>query len=117
MKQLKKNDLFQASQLTILLSYSVFAAILIVETFLMGWEIWAVILIVGAMALCWYLHIRQPLTDRTRLTVYIVCMMPHNAFAKIRLSEQNTKQKGNFFHFCLYFRTFSLSQKSNDKLA
>jgi len=24
---------------------------------------------------------------------------------KVRKSEQNTKQKGKFFHFCLYFRT------------
>ena len=26
------------------------------------------------------------------------------SLAKIRLSEQNTKQKGKFFYFCLYFR-------------
>jgi len=30
-------------------------------------------------------------------------LFPHS-FAKVRLSEQNTKQKGKFFHFCLYFR-------------
>ena len=30
-------------------------------------------------------------------------LFPHSR-AKVRLSEQNTKQKGKFFHFYLYFR-------------
>ena len=28
--------------------------------------------------------------------------------AKVRLSEQNTKQKGTFFHFCMYFQAEAL---------
>ena len=30
-------------------------------------------------------------------------LFPHSR-TKVRLSEQNTKQKGKFFHFYLYFR-------------
>ena len=34
----------------------------------------------------------------------IVCLANRFHAAKVRISEQNTKQKGNFFHFYLHFR-------------
>ena len=43
MKNYEKNNLFQASQLTILLSLSVFSVILAVEAVLMSWERWPLI--------------------------------------------------------------------------
>ena len=36
-------DLFQTSHLTILISYTIFATILVVESLLLDWEKWALI--------------------------------------------------------------------------
>ena len=51
-------DLFQSSHLTILISYTIFATILVVESLLLDWEKWALILIVGGIIAAWVLHIR-----------------------------------------------------------
>ena len=42
-------DLFQTSHLTILISYTIFETILVVESLLLDWEKWALILIIGGM--------------------------------------------------------------------
>ena len=47
MSTIKEDDLFQSSHLTLLVSYTIFAAILVVESFLMGWELWALLLVAG----------------------------------------------------------------------
>ncbi|MBO4876678.1 MAG: response regulator [Ruminococcus sp.] len=70
MKHIEKNDLFQASQLTILLSYTVFSVILIGESFLMSWEIWPLVTVVIGIVVCWMLHIRQTLSEKHRIWVY-----------------------------------------------
>ena len=44
-------DLFQSSHLTILVSYTRFASILVAASLLLGWEKWALVLIVSAVAL------------------------------------------------------------------
>ena len=44
-KTRKNNDLFQTSHLTLLVSYTIFAIILVVESLLLGWEKWALLLI------------------------------------------------------------------------
>ena len=72
---MESNALFKASHMLILTTYSIMACALIAETFLMDWEKWAVILIVAAICLCWYLHIRQLFSDRSRLMIYTACMM------------------------------------------
>ena len=65
-----KNELFQASQLTILLSYTIFSAILIAETFLMGWEAWPLIPIVISIVVSWMMHIQEALNDDQRIWIY-----------------------------------------------
>lgn len=71
----QKNELFQASHLTILVSYTIFSCILIGEALLLGWEMWALILIGAAVVLSWALHIRQTLSDNSRLWIYSVLVM------------------------------------------
>ena len=75
MKHIERNDLFQASQLTILLSYTVFSVILIGETFLMHWEIWPLIPITIGVIASWILHLNQQFTERSRIWVYSAFIM------------------------------------------
>ena len=44
--------------------------------------------------------------SRTRIHIHTIWA------AKVRISEQNTKQKEKFFYFCLFFRTKVISTKS-----
>ncbi len=71
----KDNDLFQSSHLTLLVSYTVFAAILIAESILMGWELWALFLVAGGIATAWILHIRHNAPANVRIWVYSVLIM------------------------------------------
>ena len=68
-------DLFQSAQLNILISYTLFALVLIGESFLLGWEIWAVILIVIGVGVSWGLHLMNLLTQSSRIWVYSILMM------------------------------------------
>ena len=70
-----KNDLFNSSHLTLLVSYTIFATILIVESFLMGWELWALLLVAGGIVTAWVLHIRHNTPANVRLWVYAVLIM------------------------------------------
>ena len=70
-----KNDLFQASQMTILTSYTVFSIILIAETFLMSWELWAIVPITIGVVLSWLLHINQFFSPEHRLWFYSAFIM------------------------------------------
>ena len=56
------DDLFQTSHLTLLISYTIFAIILIVESLLLGWEKWAIIPSHKTQhpGKCPYLGIRDP---------------------------------------------------------
>ena len=68
-------DLFQTSHLTILISYTIFATILVVESLLLDWEKWALILIIGGMIAAWALHIRHTAPSNVRIWLYAVLMM------------------------------------------
>ena len=68
-------ELFQSSHLTILISYTIFATILVVESLLLGWEKWALILIIGGIIAAWALHIRHITPSNVRLWLYAVLMM------------------------------------------
>lgn len=69
------NDLFQSSHLTILVSYTIFAAILVAESILLGWETWALIVITAGITVAWVLHIRHNTPPAIRLWLYAVLMM------------------------------------------
>ena len=68
-------DLFQTSHLTILISYTIFATILVVESLLLDWEKWALILIIGGIIAAWVLHIRHTAPSNVRIWLYAVLMM------------------------------------------
>ena len=68
-------DLFQSSHLTILISYTIFATILVVESLLLDWEKWALILIIGGIIAAWVLHIRHTTPSNVRIWLYAVLMM------------------------------------------
>lgn len=70
-----KNELFQASQITILISYTVFSAILIAEDLLMDWETWPIIPIVIGVVVSWLLHIQQSFTADHRVWIYSAFIM------------------------------------------
>ncbi|MCR5123393.1 MAG: response regulator [Ruminococcus sp.] len=70
-----RNDLFQASQMTILVSYTIFSLILIGETFIMSWELWAIVPVTIGMVLSWVLHINQFFNPEHRLWIYSAFIM------------------------------------------
>ena len=69
------NDLFISSQIMIVVSYTIFSAILIGESIIMKWEMWAVLLIVVGVTLSWYLHINHVGSDSLRLWIVSILMM------------------------------------------
>ena len=69
------NDLFQSSHLTLLISYTIFAIILIVESLLLGWEKWALLIIIVGISMAWVLHIRHSTPSVVRIWVYAILMM------------------------------------------
>ena len=71
----ENNDLFQTSHLTLLVSYSVFALILVVESLLLEWEKWALVLIVLGIGAAWVLHIRHNTPPVVRIWLYAILMM------------------------------------------
>ena len=71
----ENEDLFESSHLIILVCYTVFSAILIMESLLLGWERWALILIALGMTAAWVLHIRHNTPPAVRLWLYAILMM------------------------------------------
>ena len=70
-----KNDLFISSHLMMILTYTIFSVILIVETVIMDWEKWAIVLIIAGVSLAWYIHFSQIGDDRLRLWLCSILMM------------------------------------------
>ena len=60
-KKYENSEMFQASHLIILLTYSIFSVILIGESILMDWEKWPIIAIAGGIILGWTLHLKHML--------------------------------------------------------
>lgn len=69
------NDLFQSSHLTLLVSYTIFAIILIIESLLLGWEKWALLIVIVGITMAWVLHIRHNTPSVVRIWVYAILMM------------------------------------------
>ena len=69
------DDLFQASHLTLLVIYTIFAIILIAESLLLGWERWAIMIIIVGISMAWFLHIRHNTPPNVRIWVYAILMM------------------------------------------
>ncbi len=71
----ESNELFQSSHLTLLISYTIFAIILIGESLLMGWEKWMLLLIAAGVIISWILHLRHDTPAQVRIWIYAVLMM------------------------------------------
>ena len=69
------DELFQGSQLTLLLSYTIFSLVLIVESLIMGWEKWVLLMIIGGVVISWVLHIRHTTPGEVRIWIYAILMM------------------------------------------
>ena len=69
------DDLFKASHLIILITYTILSIILIGEAFLLSWEKWPLVIIAGGVIFSWILHIREEASERTRIWVYSLLMM------------------------------------------
>ena len=70
-----KNEMFRTSHLTILLSYTAFSALLIIESLLLHWELWAVLLIAGGVIFSWNIQILRRFSDNVKIWLYSALMM------------------------------------------
>lgn len=67
--------LFQSSHLILLISYTIFAIILIGESILMDWEKWPLFVIAGGIIAAWILHIRHDIPSNVRIWIYAFLMV------------------------------------------
>ncbi len=74
-RNLKKSEVFESSHLVILMSFTLFCAMLIAESLLLGWEKWALMLIAVEVVSAWVIHIQGVFSDDMRLNLYTVFMM------------------------------------------
>ena len=68
-------ELFVASHLLMILTYTIFSVVLICETLVMDWEKWAIVLIIGGVVAAWYIHFSQMGSEDLRLWVCSLLMM------------------------------------------
>ncbi|MBQ8971438.1 MAG: HAMP domain-containing histidine kinase, partial [Lachnospiraceae bacterium] len=66
----RNHEMFQASHLFLLVSYTIISAVLIFEAIMLGWEIWALPLVALGVGLSWYLHISGKIPEYYRLWIY-----------------------------------------------
>ncbi|MBE5924129.1 MAG: response regulator [Lachnospiraceae bacterium] len=71
----RDNELFNTAHVMILISYTIFSAVLIFESLLLSWEKWALVIVTAGLTLSWVIHIRQRISGYIRLWVYSVLMM------------------------------------------
>ena len=71
----RNNELFDSSHLVILVSFTIFATILIGESLLMGWEKWVLILIGFSIIACWFLHISHIMSNNQRMWINTILTM------------------------------------------
>lgn len=74
-RETESNGLFQTSHLTLLISYTLFSAALIIESLLMGWEKWMLLLVVAGVVISWILHLRHDTPAGVRIWIYAILMM------------------------------------------
>ena len=87
LKQKMQNEVFQTAHLMILLSFTLFAAVLIGESILLGWEQWALMLIGLGVVTAWIMHILGILSDHQRLWLNSAMMMASFFFYGIHQSS------------------------------
>ena len=86
-KKTKTNDFFQTSNLTLLVSYTFFATMLIVEALLMGWEKWVLVLFAFSIFGCWRLLLNHKAPTYLRIWIYALLMMACFFFYGVHLTS------------------------------
>ncbi|MCR5701664.1 MAG: response regulator [Lachnospiraceae bacterium] len=71
----RDNELFNTAHVMILISYTIFSTVLILESLLLSWEKWALVIVIAGLSISWVIHIRQRISGYIRLWVYSVLMM------------------------------------------
>lgn len=79
-ERIENAELFHSSHLMLLITYSVFAVLLIGKAFLSGWEKWVLLLVGGAVIMCWILHFRQDTSPAIRVRIYTILMLATTFF-------------------------------------
>ncbi|MBR5178092.1 MAG: response regulator [Lachnospiraceae bacterium] len=82
-----EGDVFRASPLMILITYTVLGIALIAETILMSWELWAIPIIAASIVICWGLHITQFMSHKIRLYISTILMMVCYFFYGIHITS------------------------------
>ncbi len=80
MKEIQNNEneareIFKASHLFLLVSYTLFSIVLICETILLSWELWVIPLIIISIVFCWFLHISGNMAEKYRLWVFTIIIL------------------------------------------
>ena len=85
--ELNKNETRKVSNITILITYTVFSAVLFGETILMGWEMWVLPLIVAGVLFGWFLHITRRVSEKNSTFIYVILMMVTFFFYGIHITS------------------------------
>ncbi|MBP5609054.1 MAG: response regulator [Lachnospiraceae bacterium] len=72
---LKNNERVMVFHLIIIIVYSFLAMVLCLETVLMDWEKWVIPILVGTIIAVWYIYIKQPVSPRGRIYMYLLVML------------------------------------------
>ena len=70
LKHQQSNDLQNALHLVILIAFSVFALLLVIDIILLGWQFWPIPLIIMGLSVAWFVHVAQPVEAGVRLWIY-----------------------------------------------
>ena len=70
-----RKEIYEALHLVILISFTAFSAIHVLEIFLLDWDKWPIFIIVCGVAVSWWLHIRNTVSDYMRMWFYASMMM------------------------------------------
>ncbi|MCR4655448.1 MAG: response regulator [Lachnospiraceae bacterium] len=74
-RPIKKDEIFQASHLLLLVSYTILSIVLVGEAILLSWELWVLPLIVISVIFCWYIHIIGKIPENYRLWIYTIMLL------------------------------------------
>ncbi len=69
------NETVNKTHLTILVVYTIFSVILIVESWILQWETWPSVLMVIGIIASWSLYFTQKIPENNRLWIYVILMM------------------------------------------
>ena len=86
-KKQDRVELYESSQLLILIGYSIFAVMLIAGSIVMHWEIWGIILVAIALIAVWFMHITEVSTTYSRTWFYAIITMLTFFFYGVHISS------------------------------